>query len=137
MMYPMKSILNIIVISSLILVSLDTNGQVAASMYNINRNDAGKYDFDDHPKHNRAGKIILASGMLIGGLALGALATQQDYYISNTTVLGAGGIMTILATGLVLGSVNCLNKEIKIACNGNSIGFSMNLASVNSPKRSL
>jgi hypothetical protein len=114
-----------------------SNGQVAASMYNVNRNDAGTYDFDDHPKHNRAGRIILGTGLLVGGLAIGALASNQDYYIPNTTIYGAGGIMTLLATGLVLGSVNCLNKEIKIACNGNSVGVSMCLNSVSSQKRRL
>ena len=114
-----------------------SNGQIAASMYNVNRNDAGRYDFDDHPKHNRAGRIILATGVLVGGLAIGAMASQQDYYISNTTIYGAGGIMTLLATGLVLGSVNCLNKEIKIAYTGNAVGVSMCLNSVSSQKRRL
>jgi len=129
----MKKAFLSIVVCLLLVNPTVSDGQVAASMYNVNRNDAGTYDFDDHPKHNRAGRIILATGVLVGGLAIGAMASQQDYYISNTTIYGAGGIMTLLATGLVLGSVNCLNKEIRIACNGNSVGFSMNLASVNSP----
>jgi hypothetical protein len=130
----MKRIIMSIVICLPLFSPAVSNGQVAASIYNINRNDAGKYDFDDHRKHNRPGKIILATGLLVGGLAIGAVASQQDYYVSNTTIYGVGGIMTLLATGLVIGSVNCLNKEIKIACNGNSVGFSMNLASVNSPR---
>lgn len=107
-----------------------SDAQIAASMYNINRNDAGKYDFEQQRRHNRPGKILLATGLLVGGLAIGTMAATQEYYIPNTMIYGAGGIMTLLATGLVLGSVNCLNKEIKIACNGNSVGFSVNLASV-------
>lgn len=133
----MKKAFLSIVVCLLLVNPMVSNGQVAASMYNINRNDAGRYDFDDHPKHNRAGKIIVATGLLVGGLAIGAMASHQDYYISNTTIYGAGGIMTLLATGLVLGSVNCLNKEIKIACNGNSVGVSMCLNSVSSQKRRL
>lgn len=118
----------------LFLNSFSVNGQVIASMYNVNRNDAGKYDFDDHPNHNRAGKIMLATGILVAGLAIGTMASQQDYYISNTTIYGTGGILTLVATGLIIGSVNCLNREIKIACNGNSVGLSMNIGSINQRK---
>lgn len=133
----MKSVILSITTILMLLNPLVSEGQIAASMYNINRNDAGRYDFDDHPKHNRAGKIILATGVLVSGLAIGAMASHQDYYISNTTIYGAGGIMTLLATGLILGSVNCLNKEIKIAYNGNSVGVSMCLNSVSLQKRRL
>lgn len=114
-----------------------SDAQVAASMYNINRNDAGKYDFEEKRRHNRPGKILLATGLLVGGLAIGTMAATQEYYIPNTMVYGAGGIMTLVATGLVLTSVNFLNKEIKIAYNGNSVGLSVCLGSINSPKRSL
>lgn len=133
----MKKTVAAIVLMATILDSQIANSQVAASMYNVNRNDRGRYDFDDQPRHNRAGRIVLATGLLVGGLAIGAMAAQQDYYISNTTVYGVGGVMTILATGLVLTSVNFLNKEINIACTGNGLGVSMCLNQISSHRKRL
>jgi len=38
-----------------------------------------------------------------------------EYYMNNTTIYGIGGVMTILATGLVLTSVNGINKNLFVS----------------------
>lgn len=133
----MKSNLLKCILCILLAMPETSRAQIAASIYNINRNDAGGYDFDEQQRHNRPGRILFATGLLVGGLAIGAIASQQDYFIGNTTIYGTGGIMTIVATGLVLGGANCLNREIKFAYTGNGIGMSICLDPPVSQKRKL
>ncbi len=100
--------------------TIDVKGQVPETLVNVNRNYNTtdyhpKYDQKRDKKKGRATRIVLASGILIGGLIIANEAHNHDYYVRNTTIYGVGGVMTILATGLVLSSVNLLNKEIHIA----------------------
>jgi hypothetical protein len=140
----MKNIISVIIL--LFILNNEAKSQNAYSMYQLNRNDTlvDNFYFEDDKRYcehnhrkNRFAKTMMYTGILAGGLILGEQASRHDYYINNTMIYGLGGVMTILATGIVLGSVNCLNHEINFAYTGNGMGVSMCLNSVSSQKRQL
>ena len=111
----MKKILLMIIVS-LFALNFEAKSQVAASLYNVNRDD-----FNQHNKKERFLKGVIVTGILIGGLVLANEARHHDYYVNNTMIYGVGGIMVILATGLVISSVNYLNRQIDFAYTGKGI----------------
>jgi hypothetical protein len=94
------------------------------STYNLSKNDlntlqlyedeykSGRYK---EKKNNRFAKTMMYTGLLVGGLVIGQQAVKHEYYMNNTTIYGIGGVMTILATGLVLTSVNGINKNLFVS----------------------
>lgn len=93
----------------------------AFQVYQLNNNDklVDNFQYDDdyitnkrNHRQNRFAKTLLYSGVLIGGIALANVASKNDYYINNTMVYGVGGVLTILSTGLVISSLNGINKQI-------------------------
>ena len=93
----------------------------AFQVYQLNNNDklVDNFQYNDdylnnkrNHRQNRFAKTLLYSGVLIGGIALADVASKHDYYINNTMVYGVGGVLTILSTGLVISSLNGINKEI-------------------------
>ena len=106
------------------------------STYNLSRNELNSLQlYEDEYKPNgyrekkprsRFVKVIMYSGLVAGGLVIGQQAAKQDYYMDNTTIYGIGGIMTILATSLVISGVNGVNKELYFTVKPQ--GLTMNLA---------
>lgn len=120
----MKKIISIIIIC--ICINNNSNAQALMSTYNLSKNDENslrmyeeEYMHQNYPnkekKKNRFVKTMMYSGILVGGLLLGEQASHHDYYMSNTMIYGVGGVMTILATGLVLTSVNGINKNLFVS----------------------
>lgn len=109
----------------LILCSAEVKSQDFMSVYNLsknenrsNRNYSENFEYDgfgQKKKPNRFGKILIYTGILAGGLMLADQATKQDYFIGNSTIYGVGGIMTLLSTGLIISSVNGINKNLFVS----------------------
>ena len=114
----------------------ETNAQDFMSTYNLSRNDQNSlrlyeeeyrpYDYREPRKRGRFMRTMMYTGLLVGGLVIGQQAAKQEYYMNNTTIYGIGGIMTILATGLVISSVNGINKELYFSVKNE--GLTMTLA---------
>lgn len=130
----MKKII-ISIILTVISVSL-SKSQDFMSTYNLSRNDMNSlqlyedeyksYRYKEKKPRGRFAKVAMYTGLLAGGLVIGQQAAKQDYYMNNTTIYGVGGIMTILATGIVISSVNGINKELYFSVKPE--GLTMNLA---------
>jgi hypothetical protein len=126
----------------MILVCIVSNTKVEAqelmSTYNLSKNDLNSMQlYEDEYKSqrfkepnnrkNRFAKTMMYTGLLVGGLVIGQQAVKHEYYMNNTTIYGIGGVMTILATGLVLTSVNGINKNLFVAYTGNGLKISMTI----------
>jgi hypothetical protein len=118
----MKKIISLIIL--LFILNNEAKSQNAYSMYQLNRNDTlvDNFYFEDDKRYcehnhrkNRFAKTMMYTGILVGGLVLGEQASRHDYYMNNTMIYGLGGVMTILATGLVISSVNGINKQLYFA----------------------
>lgn len=131
----MKKIICIVVI--LLIQSITGFAQDFMSTYNLSKNELSgdqlfqddyqkRYKVKQHRNH-RFLKVMAYTGLLAGGLVLADQASNQDYFINNTMIYGAGGILTILATGLVISSVNGINKELYVATSGTSVSVVLNL----------
>lgn len=99
-----------------------TKGQDFMSTYNLSKNDSNtlklyneeykSMNIPTRKKPNRFAKTMMYSGIIVGGLLLGEQASRHDYYMNNTMIYGVGGVMTILATGLVISGVTGVNKQL-------------------------
>lgn len=116
-----------------------SKGQEMMSTYNLSKNELNSLElyeneyrshrYDDYEHRQKKGRfmrVVAYSGLLIGGLVIAEQAANQDYYMNNSTIYGLGGVMTILATGLVISSVNGINKELYFSVKKE--GLTMNLA---------
>lgn len=113
-----------------------TKSQDYMSTYNLSKNSISADElFPDDRKQknhtyrkgiNKTGKILIYTGVLVGGLAMADYASQQDYFVGNSMIYGAGGILTIIATGIVISSVNGINKQLYFSVKKE--GLTMNLA---------
>ncbi len=125
----------------MILVCIVSNTKIKAqelmSTYNLSKNELSSMELYENEyksqrfkepsnRKNRFAKTMMYTGLLVGGLALGQQAIKHEYYMNNTTIYGIGGVMTILATGLVLTSVNGINKNLFVSVNNQ--GLTMCLA---------
>lgn len=129
----MKKILFILLI--IVIARSETKAQELMSTYNLSKNDLNSLQlYEDEyksgrykeKKNNRFAKTMMYTGLLVGGLVIGQQAVKHEYYMNNTTIYGIGGVMTILATGLVLTSVNGINKNLFVSVKRE--GLTMNLA---------
>lgn len=118
----MKNILFILLI--IVITRSETRAQDLMSTYNLSKNDLNSLQlYEDEyksgrykeKKNNRFAKTMMYTGLLVGGLVIGQQAVKHEYYMNNTTIYGIGGVMTILATGLVLTSVNGINKNLFVS----------------------
>ena len=118
----MKKILFILLI--IVVARSETKAQDLMSTYNLSKNDLNSLQlYEDEyksgrykeKKNNRFAKTMMYTGLLVGGLVIGQQAVKHEYYMNNTTIYGIGGVMTILATGLVLTSVNGINKNLFVS----------------------
>lgn len=127
----------LIISACLIILSMNNSkSQDFMSTYNLSKNELNSlqlyedeykpYGYKEKKPRSRFVKVMMYSGLVAGGLVLGQQAAKQDYYMDNTTIYGIGGIMTILATGLVISGVNGVNKEIYFSVKKE--GLTMNLA---------
>jgi hypothetical protein len=129
----MKKIISLIILLFIINIeaksqSTDSTNKInrldtinAYQVYQLNDNDKLVDDFyydDDYGykernhRQNRFAKTLLYTGVLVGGIALAEVANKHDYFINNTMIYGVGGVLTILSTGLVISSMNGINKQI-------------------------
>ena len=129
----MKKIISLIILLFIINIeaksqSTDSTNKInrldtinAYQVYQLNDNDklVDNFFYDDYYRYeernrrpNRFAKTMMYAGILVGGLVLGEQASRHDYYMNNTMIYGLGGVMTILATGLVISSVNGINKQL-------------------------
>jgi hypothetical protein len=129
----MKNIISVIIL--LFIISIEAKSQSADSTNKINRldtinayqvyqlNDNDKlvdnFYYDDYYRYeernrrqNRFAKTLMYTGVLVGGIALAEVANKHDYFINNTMIYGVGGVLTILSTGLVISSINGINKQM-------------------------
>lgn len=118
----MKKVLLIILMT--VLIVTESKSQELMSTYNLTKNDLNSLQlYEDEyksgrfkeKKNNRFAKTMMYTGLLVGGLVIGQQAVKHEYYMNNTTIYGIGGVMTILATGLVLTSVNGINKNLFVS----------------------
>lgn len=118
----MKKVLLIILMT--VLIGTESKAQELMSTYNLSKNDLNSLQlYEDEyksgrfkeKKNNRFAKTMMYTGLLVGGLVIGQQAVKHEYYMNNTTIYGIGGVMTILATGLVLTSVNGINKNLFVS----------------------
>lgn len=107
-----------------VLIGTESKAQELMSTYNLSKNDLNSLQlYEDEyksgrykeKKNNRFAKTMMYTGLLVGGLVIGQQAVKHEYYMNNTTIYGIGGVMTILATGLVLTSVNGINKNLFVS----------------------
>lgn len=107
------------------LSSFNANCQDFMSTYNLSKNEINSLNeyqenyarqgYKEKKPKSRLGKILIYSGVLAGGLMLADQATKQDYFVGNSTIYGLGGVMTLLSTGLVISSVNGINKNLFVS----------------------
>jgi len=131
----MKKIILIILIC--IVSNTKIKAQELMSTYNLSKNDLNSMQLyedeyksqkfkESNNRKNRFAKTMMYTGLLVGGLVIGQQAVKHEYYMNNTTIYGIVGVMTILATGLVLTSVNGINKNLFVSVNNQ--GLTMCLA---------
>lgn len=116
--------------------SLKSHSQDFMSTYNLGKREMTHNELFGQEKDSRdcqnrrglgrMGKILVYTSVLAGGLVVANYATQQDYFVGNTMIYGTGGILTILATGIIISSVNGINKQLYFSVKKE--GITMNLA---------